>query len=223
MTTQLVTTEITTLPRTRAPALPFAPVQYDRGYHDTLNNILRQYFNTLDNFIARLNTSAGGSGAGLYLPYGSFCDLTDQTAASTTTAYAVAFDTTELSSGVTLSNTSHLNVTNAGIYNVQFSLQFKNTDNAGWDVDVWLRKNGALNLANTNSRFHIEARKSALDPSHLIAALNIFVDMAANDYVEIMWRTQNTSVSLEHYAASTTPDRPAVPSAIATLAFVSAV
>lgn len=54
MTTQFVTTEITTLPRTRAPALPFAPVQYDRGYHDTLNNILRQYFNTLDNFIAQL-------------------------------------------------------------------------------------------------------------------------------------------------------------------------
>lgn len=222
MTTQLVITESILLTRTKGPALPFAPVQYDRGYHDTLNNILRQYFNTLDNFVAQLNVSAGGSGTGLYLPYGSFCDLTDQTAASTTAAYAVAFDTTELSSGVTLSNTSHLNVTNAGIYNLQFSLQFKNTDNAGHDVDVWIRKNGT-NVANSNSRFHVEQRKSALDPSHLIAALNIFVDMAANDYVEIMWRTANTAVSLEHYPTSTTPDRPAVPSAIATLSFVSAV
>jgi hypothetical protein len=59
MTTNIVTTELTQLGRTRAPALPFAPVEYDRRYQDDLNNILRLYFNTLDNFIAQLmaNTS----------------------------------------------------------------------------------------------------------------------------------------------------------------------
>lgn len=61
MTTQVVVTESIELTRTRAPALPYAPVQYDRGYHDTLNNILRQYFNTLDNFIAQLMASASGN------------------------------------------------------------------------------------------------------------------------------------------------------------------
>ena len=34
---------------TRAPSLPFAPVEYDRQYQDTLNNILRQYFAQIDN------------------------------------------------------------------------------------------------------------------------------------------------------------------------------
>jgi hypothetical protein len=34
---------------TRSPSLPLAPVQYDRAYQDTLNNILRQYFNQLNN------------------------------------------------------------------------------------------------------------------------------------------------------------------------------
>jgi hypothetical protein len=34
---------------TKAPALPLAPVQYDRQYQDSLNNILRQYFQQLDN------------------------------------------------------------------------------------------------------------------------------------------------------------------------------
>ena len=34
---------------TRAPSLPFSPVQYDRQYQDTLNTILRQYFSQLDN------------------------------------------------------------------------------------------------------------------------------------------------------------------------------
>lgn len=69
MTTQIVTTEVLQLLRTKAPALPFAPVQYDRGYHDSLNNILRQYFNTLDSFVALLNAGALNT---LALPQGAF-------------------------------------------------------------------------------------------------------------------------------------------------------
>ena len=69
MSTQIVVTESIQLTRTRAPTLPLAPVQYDRGYHDTLNNILRQYFNTLDNFIAQLNAGALNT---LALPQGAF-------------------------------------------------------------------------------------------------------------------------------------------------------
>ena len=34
---------------TRAPALPFAPVEYDRQYMDQLLNIIRLYFQQLDN------------------------------------------------------------------------------------------------------------------------------------------------------------------------------
>jgi hypothetical protein len=55
MTNNIVTTESVAFVRTKAPALPFAPVEYDRQYHDTLNNILRQYFNTLDNLIGQLS------------------------------------------------------------------------------------------------------------------------------------------------------------------------
>jgi hypothetical protein len=153
------------------------------------------------------------------VPYGAFQDSTDQTAASTTVAYPITFNTTDFSNGVTLSNSSRLNVKNAGLYNLQFSIQFKNTTNDGHDVDVWFRKNGT-NIANSNSRFHPPARKSAGDPSHMIAALNFFVDMAANDYVEIMWRTENTGVSIEHFGTSTSPTRPAIPSVIATMNLV---
>lgn len=63
MTTQVVVTESIQLTRTKAPALPFAPVQYDRSYHDTLNNILRQYFNTLDNLIGQLTLMASINGS----------------------------------------------------------------------------------------------------------------------------------------------------------------
>jgi hypothetical protein len=153
-------------------------------------------------------------------PYGAFQDTTDQTAANTTTAYAITFNTTDYSNGVYLSNSSRLNVRNYGIYNIQFSFQYKNTTNDGQDVDIWFRKNGT-NVDGSNSRFHMPARKSTGDPSHLIAAMNFFLEMNAGDYVELMWRTSDVGVSLEHFPTSTSPTRPSIPSAIATLNYVA--
>ena len=153
-------------------------------------------------------------------PYGAFQDSTDQTAANTTTAYAVTFNTTDYTSGVYLSNSSRLNVRNYGVYNIQFSIQFKNTTNDGQDVDIWFKKNGT-NVDASNSRFHLPARKSGGDPSHLIASLNFFLELNANDYIEIMWRTTDVGVSLEAFGTSTSPDRPAIPSAIVTASYVA--
>jgi len=200
------------------PNLGTANVVYDQGFFTQSFGGLNVYFSKLTALFSALFGRRGGKW--INSPYGAFEDTTDQTAANTTTAYAVTFDTTDFSNGVTLSNSSRLNVAQAGIYDIQFSIQFKNTTNDGQDVDVWFKKNGT-NIANSNSRFHISARKSSGDPSHLIAAMNFFVSLAANDYVEIMWRPTDIGVSLEHFAASSTPDRPAVPSAIATLTFVS--
>lgn len=153
-------------------------------------------------------------------PYGAFQDTTDQTAANTTTAYAVTFNTTDYSSGVYLSNSSRLNVRNYGVYNLQFSIQFKNTTNDSQDVDIWFRKNGT-DISSSNSRFSLSARKSTGDPSHLIAAMNFFVEMQANDYLQIMWRVTDVGVSMESYAAGTTPTRPVIPSVIATMQYIA--
>ena len=191
---------------------------YDQGFFGTSFGGLNGYFTKLTAIFAALFGQRGGKW--INNPYGAFQDSTDQTAASTTTAYAITFDTTDFSNGVTLSNSSRLNVAQAGIYNLQFSIQFTNTTNASQDVDVWFRKNGT-NIDKSNSRFGFAPRKGVGDPYHTIAALNFFVNLAANDYVEIMWRTTDVGVQIEHYAASSTPTRPAVPSVIATLSFVS--
>jgi hypothetical protein len=153
-------------------------------------------------------------------PYGAFQDSTDQTAANTTTAYAVTFNTTDYSNGVYVSNSSRLNVRNYGIYNIQFSFQFKNTSNDGQDVDIWFRKNGT-DVAGSNSKFYLPTRKSTGDPSHLIAAMNYVLEMNANDYVQVMWRVSNTGVSLEQYPTDTSPTRPATPSTIITVTYVA--
>ena len=55
----------------------------------------------------------------------------------------------------------------------------------------------------------------------MIGALNYFVDLAESDYLQLMWRPSDVGVSIEHFAAGTSPTRPAVPSVIATVSFVS--
>ena len=200
------------------PSLGFPPEGYERRH-------FAENYGALNTFFFKATTALGslfGPRGGRFLntPYGAFQDSTDQAAASTTVAYPVKFNTTDFSNGVTVASDSRLTVAVDGLWNLQFSFQYKNTSNDGQDVDVWFRKNGT-NIDNSNSRFHIPARKSTGDPSHLVASMNFFASMLANDYIEIMWRTTSTDVSLEHFDTSTSPTRPAVPSAIVTMTFVS--
>jgi len=200
------------------PPLGSSGIVYSQNVQNQNNNLLRLFFIRLSGVLSSLIGPNGGS----YInnPHGAFQDSTDQTAASTTTAYAITLNTTDFSNYVTLSNSSHLNVQNSGIYNVQFSIQFKNTTNDTQEVDVWFRKNGT-DISASNSRFGFPPRKSAGDPSHLIAAMNFFVSLEKNDYIQLMWRTPDLGVSIEHYAAETSPTRPAIPSVIVTISFVS--
>jgi hypothetical protein len=54
--TYIVTTDYT-LNRVAAPNLPLAPGQYDSKYQEQLNNVLRLYFNRLDNLFGQLMAS----------------------------------------------------------------------------------------------------------------------------------------------------------------------
>jgi hypothetical protein len=200
------------------PSLGFPPEGYERRHFNENYGALNNYFRKVTSVLGSLFGPKGGKF--MNNPHGAFQDSTNQTAANTTTAYAVTFNTTDFANGVTMASGSRITVADAGIWNLQFSIQLKNTTNDGQDVDIWFRKNGT-NIANSNSRFHLSQRKSAGDPSHIIAALNFFVSMNSNDYIEIMWRTENTGVSIEAFGTSTSPTRPAVPSAIVTMSFVS--
>ena len=200
------------------PDLPNPQDRYDRLTVAQTNGALRTFFLKLTNALQSIASPRGGRF--INMPYGAFQDGTDQTAANTTTAYAITFDTTDFNNGVTLSNSSRLNVSQSGIYNIQFSVQLVNTTNASIDIDIWFRKNGT-NIDKSNSRFGLAPRKSMGDPFHLIGAINFFVSLDTNDYVELMWRTSDVGAYIEHYAASSTPTRPAIPSVIATVTFVS--
>jgi len=200
------------------PAIGYATEEYERRHFNENNGALNIYFKKLSTVLGSLFGPKGGRF--MNNPYGAFQDSTDQVAANTTTAYAVSFNTTDFSNGVTMASGSRITVADAGIWNLQFSIQFTNTTNASQDVDVWFRVNGT-NATNSNSRFGFAPRKGAGDPYHTIAAMNYFLSLNATDYVEIMWRPTDVGVTIEQYAAGTSPTRPAVPSAIVTMSFVS--
>lgn len=62
---------ITNIIPTVAPRLPAATVEWDHRFMEQYSNILRLYFNQLDNVIAALLTTENG-GAFLAFPYGAF-------------------------------------------------------------------------------------------------------------------------------------------------------
>ena len=168
-----------------------------------------------------------GDGRYLHTPYNQLTSDQDQTAASVANAYAITLNGSDFPDGISIVSNSRITFAQPGIYNITYSIQFKNTDNSAHDVDIWFRQNGT-DLANSNSRFSLPARKSSGDPSHLIAVTPVMVDItAANQYVEIMWRVSNTAVSIEHFPAvaaspGVTPAIPATPSVIVGVTFISA-
>ena len=207
----------TNLRPAQQPRLPGAPADYDPNYANQLNNVLRLYFNQLDNVFAALLDSNGG--AYVRSPYGAFSDFTNQTATANA-ANLVTLATTDFSNQVTISS-SKITVQNAGIYDLQFSVQVENNDNAPQDVFFWLKQNGT-DIVGSTGKVGLPARKSVGDPFHDIKGWNYFLSMAANDYVEIYWSTTSANVSIQTYAASASPTKPSTASVVATMSFVSA-
>jgi hypothetical protein len=199
------------------PPLPVAPSDYDPNYANQLNNVLRLYFNQLNNAFTALLDSAGG--AYVRSPYGAFSDFTDQTTTANT-ATLIALAATDFSNQVTISS-SKITVQNAGIYDFQFSLQLENNNNAPQDVFIWLKQNGT-DIVGSTGKVGLPARKNPGDPFHDIKGWNYFLSMAENDYVEIYWSTTSADVSIQTYAASGSPTKPSTASVVATMAFVSA-
>jgi hypothetical protein len=213
--------------RLRAPALPIPTLDYNKAQQDQFENVLRLYFNRLDNYLAGLSSSGGTGGSQLYFPYGAFSSTQTQTAASNT-ATAFTFNTTDFANGFSIVSSSRITAEYAALYNLQFSIQVKSLSSATEDVYVWFRQYTAAtatlaDIPASNSLIGLLARKGPGDPNHGVFGWNFYISMAANDYVQVMWSTSNgTDVSVPYLPASGSPTKPAVPSVIVTMSFVSA-
>jgi hypothetical protein len=225
MTTNIVVTESTELSLTKAPALPFAPVQYDRQYQDTFNNILRQYFNTLDNFVGQLTIDTGAAGLPV-LPHIAAQDGTDQYAV-TNTATKVLWDTLDSGYGFTLNVDSTATPTYTGVYKIDYSLQFLNTDTQIHDLYVWLRVDG-VDVAGSASIFSVPNKHGGIDGA-LIAYSSLTFPVTAGQDVALYWTTNQAATSggvngIYMHAAPTQTSPfalPSIPSAVGSIVFVS--
>ena len=205
----IVTSEFE-LSQVAAPNLPLATEEYSRAYADQLNNVLRLYFNRLDAILDQLKTFS--------VPYGAFSSDQDQTAVANT-ATLMTLNTTDFANDVSIS-TSKITVATAGIYNLQFSAQFQNTDTSFQDVYIWLKQSG-VDIPGSTGFVSIPNRHAGTD-GHAIVGWNYFLSMTAGQYIEIYWSVPNTAVTIQHLAASGTPTKPSTQSVVATMSFVSA-
>ncbi len=212
---------------TKAPNQPIAPVEYDQRFQDQFSNVLRLYFNTIDNFTSTL----AGTNGGQYVqnPHIAAQDTTDQYATGNDTPTKVLWNTLDSGSGFTLNLDSTATASQTGIYKIDYSIQLSNTDNLAHDTYLWLRVNN-VDVPGSSSKFTVAARKSAGVPSHLIAYSSVTFELQANDSVALWWATNQAynpvgpvdGVYMEHEAAQTVPYvRPSNPSAVGSIVFVS--
>ena len=134
--------------------------------------------------------------------------------------YVISPSQTVASTTITGIVKSRIQIDSAGAYNIQFSLQLTNTDTSNeYETDVWLKYNGT-NLDNSNSVVTVPKKHSGVN-GQIIIALNYFLEMKDGDYFELNWRAAGTTVFIETIPAGVSPTRPAAPSAILTVNYVS--
>ena len=215
----------------KAPNLLIAPIVYDQRYIDQLNNALRLYFNQIDNGMGFLLSDSGGSS--LSLPHIAASDSTDQLATADDTPTEVKWNALESGLGWTLNAPGTATAEVSGVYTIRYSLQLANTDNAQHDAAVWLKINtgsGLVDVPRSATIFSIPARKSAGVFSYVCAYSEATFQVNAGDIIALYWATNQAydtspatdGVYIEALAAQTSPyARPAVPSAIGSITFVS--
>jgi hypothetical protein len=215
-----------------APALSTASAEYDQRREDQLIYQLRLYFNLLDRYLASFAGSSGGSI--ISLPFIAASDSTDQLATASDTPTAIKWNTLEGGNGFTLNAPGSATAIFSGVYKITYSLQFTNTDNTAHDAAVWLKINtgsGFVDVPRSTTVFSIPARKSAGVFSYVCAYSEVVFTLNAGDIMELYWATNQAydnspatdGVYIEAIAAQTVPyARPATPSALGSITFVSA-
>lgn len=136
--------------------------------------------------------------------YGTFVCNTDQTVAVVNTAYPVTFTGTSLSNGVTLGTpASRIVVPDSGFYQFDATLQLSSTNSSSKNMWCWFRKNG------TDIADSARIATSDVNNGYITLGVTANVSLAANDYVELMYASNDTALFID--AVASTAFAPAAP------------
>jgi len=213
------------------PNLPLGTDTYERRYQDQFTNVLRLYFNQLQNAFGELFGPDGGKY--IAFPHIAASDAALQYATAANTPTIVQWSSLDVGSGFKLNSDNTVTAQVPGIYKITYSLQFANDDNAIHDAIVWLRIDGSTSAAdvpNSTTVFTLQARKSALLPNFVCGYSEVVFTLKAGNTVGLWWGTDQaatsggaTGIYIDYQAAQTSPMAyPAVPSAIGSITFVFA-
>ena len=143
--------------------------------------------------------------------WGSFISTNDQSVAVAGVTYKMSADTTNGSSGVTVSGGSRFVISNPGVYNIQFSAQLNKSSGTNSSAFIWLSKNGTP-IPSTNTEIYLPGGSN----ERLVAAWNWVEEVTTpNTYFEIEWTDDQNNVFLDYVASPTYG--PAIPSLIVTV------
>ena len=137
--------------------------------------------------------------------------------------YVVTTSQLVASTTINGSRASKLLFDNTGQYQIGLRLQGTNADNAVHEMEVWAKDSG-VDYPYSNTRYDVPVRKNATTFGHTVADISgIFtVTDPQTSYLEMAWWSDGSLVSIENYAAGTSPTRPEIPSVILTATMISA-
>ena len=176
------------------------------GFKETYSSASENGVMLWDNALGYPVVSKNGEWRQIVLEDGQYAGgvTTDQTAASTNTAYALTY-TSSIADGIANGTpASRLVFEEAGQYMIAFSAQIASTSSSTVNFWFWPRVNGTDVAGST--------MKSALhqNGSVLVVGRSAIFNFAAGDYLEAMWAVDSTTGFLHSTAA--TAFAPAAPS-----------
>ena len=176
------------------------------GFKETYSSASENGVMLWDNALGYPVVSKNGEWRQIVLEDGHYAGgvATDQTAASTNTAYALTY-TSSIADGITNGTpASRLVFAEAGQYMVSFSAQIASTSSSTVNFWFWPRVNGTDVAGST--------MKNALhqNGSVLVVSRSAIFEFAAGDYLESMWAVDSITGFLHSTAA--TAFAPAAPS-----------
>lgn len=144
------------------------------------------------------------------LYYGQITKTTDQTPAAANTAYGITWPAVSIGNGISVGvPNTRVVAANAGLYKFSASFQLTSGSASVKNVWFWFRKNG-VDIANSSIVTSLDSGSAIRTPSR-----SLLISLAAGDYVEVMWASNDTNVTLDAIAA--TAFAPASPSATLTV------
>lgn len=136
---------------------------------------------------------------------GLFYDTTDQTAAAINTGYAITFNSTGVSDGISLGTpTSRVVFDEAGLYFIQFTVQVTSNNASLKTLYFWPKVNGT-DVGGSTMKLSVDSNSGSV-----VQSRGALFQFSAGDYLEAYWATSNTNVTLD--ASAATAFAPATPS-----------